>query len=233
MWMDQPTIEQWRDALEQTRRRHPLWSAVIVETDEGWPCFQHRQDESFALRVLQGDFTHGWEFEVARELSAPIDSTKGPLVRAVLMHNATSCMLILTAHHSICDGMSLAFAMRDVLQALSGTTLTKLSLHPSQENTLGMCSEPRAQRKRPARSASSTVYRSSGSTVPEVRSLEFSCALTEALRNRSRQEKTTVHAALIAAAGIAARRHATYARGRDLHLCSTISNRALLGSPED
>jgi hypothetical protein len=39
--------------------------------------------------------------------------------------------------------------------------------------------------------------------------------LTDALRKRARQEKTTVHAALLAAAGIAARRNPAYGSDRD------------------
>jgi hypothetical protein len=42
-----------------------------------------------------------------------------------------------------------------------------------------------------------------------------------------------VHAVLLAAAGMAARRNPGYGSDRDLHLCSTISNRARLGSHED
>jgi len=230
------TIEEWRSALDQTRRRHPLWSAVIVETDDGAPFFQAIRDPGVELRVIEGEFTQGWEREVARELSVRIDAESGSLVRAALMHNDASCMLILSAHHSICDGISLAFAMRDVLQALSGKKLTELSLHSSQENMLGMCSEPRAKRRsgqRPEVAAAPTVYRSNSSIVPEVHSLQFSYASTDALRKRARHEKTTVHAALLAAAGMAARRNPGYGSDRDLHLCSTISNRACMGSPED
>jgi hypothetical protein len=231
------TITEWKDALGRTRRRHPLWSAVIVETNSGSPSFQSMQDPGVALRVIEGDFTFTWEAEMARELSVRIDAETGPLVRAVLMHTEDSCMVILSAHHSICDGMSLAFAIRDVLQALSGSKLQKLSLHSSQEDTLGMSSELRAQGrdtvqlKKPQRAP--TVYRSKLSTVPEVRSLQFSCTLTEALRNRARQEQTTVHAALLAAAGMTATRNPDYGSGRSLHLCSTINNRELMGSPED
>ena len=187
--------------------------------------------------VIEGELTQNWEHEVAREFSEPIDARSGPLVRAVLMHAEASWILILSAHHSICDGMSLAFAMRDVLQALSGSKLENLSLHFSQEAALGMCSRPRARMRRVEQQAkqpsSPTVYRSSVSIVPEVRSLQFSCALTEALRKRARQEKTTVHAALMAAAGIAARQNPSYGLGRDIHICSTINNRAFIGSPED
>jgi NRPS condensation-like uncharacterized protein len=111
------STDEWRAALDQTRRRHPLWSAVIAETEDGRPCFQDMHDSRVALRVIEREFTQSWEQEVARELSEQIDSGSGPLVRAVLMHAEASCMLILSAHHSICDGMSLAFALRHVLQA--------------------------------------------------------------------------------------------------------------------
>ena len=226
------TIEGWSGALEETRRRHPLWSSCIVETNDGRASFEEMHDPRIGLRVIEGECAGAWEDEVARELSYPFDSENGPLVRAVLMHTGESCMFILSAHHSICDGMSLAFAMRDVLLALSGSVLAKLSLHSSQEDTLGVV--PQYETENLAELlAAPTVYRSKSSIVPEVRSLQFSCALTEALRRRAREERTTVHAALVAAAGIAARRVHGYRAGRDLHLCSTINNRALAGSPED
>jgi hypothetical protein len=226
------TIGGWRCALEQTRQRHPLWSVVIVETDDGRASFQQMQDPRIALRVIEGDFADDWQNEVALELSYPIDSEHGPLVRAVLMHTDTCCMLILSAHHSICDGMSLAFAMRDVLLALSGSALRSLSLHDSQEDTLGVFPEYDTE-KLAELLAAPTVYRSKSSILPQVRSLEFPRSLTEVLRRRAREERTTVHAALVAASGIAARRVHGYGAGRDLHLCSTISNRAFAGSPQD
>ena len=231
------TIEGWKGALERTRRRHPLWSAVVTEAKGERPCFQEMLDPRVSLRVIKGDFSPYWEREVARELSLPTDHENGPLVRAVLLHTDASCMLILSAHHSICDGMSLAFAIRDTLQALSGIKLEELDLHGSEEDTLGLLSQPRPQRlgaeQLPEPWTNFSVYRSCSSLVPEVSSLQFSCAFTEALRKRAREERTTVHAALVAAAGIAARRQPGYGSGRDLHLCSTISNRALLDSPED
>ncbi len=222
------TIDEWRRAFEETRQRHPLWSAVIAQTDGAAPYFQAIREPGLMLRIVEGNFTSGWEHEVARELSLPIDAQNGPLVRAVLMHTDASSMLILSAHHSICDGMSLAFAVRDMLQALSGLKLKKLSLHSSQEESLGVFPERRAPRsisgQRTEMLTRGTVYRTKSSIVPEVRSLQFSCGLTDALQKRARQEKTTVHAALLAATGMTARRNPGYASGRDLHLCSTISN---------
>jgi hypothetical protein len=231
------TVKQWKDALEQTRCRHPLWSTVIVATKDGASVFQKMHDAHVSLRLVEGEFTQNWELEIARERCQPVDATRGPLVRAVLLHTEASCMLILSAHHSICDGMSLAFAIRDVLQALSGRSLKKLALHRSQEETLGMCSQPRGQMRdqmlHPTSTARPTAYPSNSLLPPEVRSLQLSATFADTLRNRARQEKTTVLAALMAAAGIVARRTPGYGTGRDLHLCSTISNRAMMSFPED
>ena len=225
-------IDAWRDALELTRRRHPLWSAVISKAD-GKVEFQDAGTPEVALRVIECASTQGWKQEVARELSVPIDTEIGPLVRAVLMHADASCMLILSAHHSICDGMSLVFALRDLLQAVSGTPLTMLSLHSSQEDALGMGRPPETSQPQNKRPCGPSVYRPETSSVPEVSSLQLSFALTEELLQKSRRERTTVHAAIVAAAGLAARQAPPYGVGRNLHLCSTINNRKLIGSPED
>lgn len=231
------TIQGWRKALEQTRQRHPLWSAFISKTADGAPFFGRMHDAAVRLRVVESDSSEGWEQEVAHELSVRFDSVNGPLVRAVLMHAELSSMLILSAHHSIGDGMSLAFAIRDLLQALSGSKLSTLALHSSEEDSFGLHAQPRAQIQNadrgPESSPVSSVYRTARTTEPEVQSLQLSIASTEALRTRARKESTTVHAALVAAAGIAARRNASYGPGRDLQICSTISNRGLLRSPED
>ncbi len=230
-------VEQWNAALQQTGKRHPLWSTLIAEGQDGRPIFQKAGRPEIPLRVVEGDFTQNWEQEVAWELSKPFDTTSGCLVRAVLLHTRTSCMLILVAHHSVCDGMSLAFAIRDTLQALSGEILRELRLHSSQEDSLTVCSQPRTQRRlvdhclKPI--PDTTVYRRSSSTIPQVQSLQLSSAFTATLRDRSRREETTLHAALLAASGIAARRSPDYGSGRDLHICSPINNRKLMENPED
>ena len=231
------TVDQWRAAVEKTRQRHPLWSVAVAEDGDSRPFFQRIGEPKIPFRVIEGDFSQSWEQEVGRELSRRIEAGSGSLVRAALLHTDSSCMLILVAHHSVCDGMSLAFALRDVLHALSGARLKALDLHSSQEDALGIPAQARVPRRKvehrvmPARGA--TVYRSSSSTLPEVRSLQFSQAFTEVLRLRARQERTTIHGALLAASGIAARQYTNYGTGRDLHICSPINNRKLAQSPEN
>jgi hypothetical protein len=47
-------IEQWKDALERTRRRHPLWSATIVETDNARPHFGSAHETGSRCVLLKG-----------------------------------------------------------------------------------------------------------------------------------------------------------------------------------
>jgi hypothetical protein len=121
----------WRMALDRLQERHPLLSVAIERTGSG-PQFRH-SDAPIPLRVVKDDPQARWEAEVAEELAAPFDPSRAPLARAVLIHRSERAAFTFVAHHSICDGMSAAYAMRDTLSALSGRALEPLPLPSSQE----------------------------------------------------------------------------------------------------
>jgi hypothetical protein len=102
--------------------------------------------------------------------------------------------------------MSRAFARCNALHAMVGGALEKLSLPASQDPILrsmeignGM---PREDEQAAPAGPASTM-RQRGDARPHVQGLSFSKALTGKLRERAREERTTVHAALLAALGIA------------------------------
>jgi hypothetical protein len=157
------------------------------------------------LRVVHGDPQSRWEAEVAEELATPFDPRHAPLVRAVLIHATDNAAFTLVAHHAIADGMSLAYAVRDTLRALSGAVLEPLPSTPSLEEMLwvdGAASglivadgrQPEALPGNPG------IYRPRDKARPQVRGLCLTPTLTASLRDRARQETTTVHGALCAAA---------------------------------
>jgi len=88
------------------------------------------------LRVIEGRVQSDWETEIEKELALPFNVTTAPLARAVLFHDKHEAVFTLTAHHSISDGMSLAYAIRDTLQALSGRSIQWLPVLPPQEELL-------------------------------------------------------------------------------------------------
>jgi hypothetical protein len=232
----QTSIDGWRMALDKTRRSHPLWSAVITEGDDGCPLFEDMKSPHVAFRVVRGDFESHWENEYATDVGTPINPACGPLVRATLLYTEASSMLILGAHHSICDGMSLAFALRDVVRALSGHELEKYAPPISLEERLDLPALP-YKVTRPSdygtSNSTSSIFRVRTKSMPKVQSLKLSREVTDRIRDRARTEQTSVHGALIAATAIAARKHPTYRPSRDLRVCSTVNDRKLLDSPED
>jgi hypothetical protein len=95
------------------------------------PYFRHVEGAPIPLRVVEDVPAH-WESEVEAELQKQFDPEQAPLMRAVLFHHKSKAIFILVAHHSIADGFSSAFAIRDVLRAISGEPLDPLSLMPSR-----------------------------------------------------------------------------------------------------
>ena len=103
------------DALARVRLRHPHLRARIAADDAGWPWFRPC-DAAIPLRVA----AEGWSVEVEREVNTPIPAEAGPLARCVLVwEGPDDARLLVTLHHSVGDGMSGAFLVRDLLTALA------------------------------------------------------------------------------------------------------------------
>src|SRR5262249_56750761 len=76
--------------------------------------------------------------EVGREWAPLYTQSRAPLIRAVLIQGAGGAAFMLVAHHSIADGLSLAYAIRDTLDALAGRFLPPLPWLPSQDDMLNV-----------------------------------------------------------------------------------------------
>ena len=140
------TVARWRDALDLVQLRHPLLS-VRIETDrDSRHHFCREPAAPIPLRVVHGNnASQRWESELELELSIPFNARPAPLVRAVLLHEANQAVFIVVAHHSIADGLSIAFVIRDVLQVLSGNPIGLLPLLPAHEEILGVTRSDMAQ----------------------------------------------------------------------------------------
>jgi hypothetical protein len=85
------------------------------------PEFRRGEDSPIPLKIVEDDDpSFRWKIEVGEELATPFNPSEAPLARAVLIQGRPDAAFILIAHHSIADGMSLAFAIRDTLHALAG-----------------------------------------------------------------------------------------------------------------
>src|SRR5262249_45960798 len=152
-----------------------------------------------SLREAAGD----WVKEVDREINEPV---RVPLARFVRAGDH----LLVTLHHSIGDGMSGVYLMRDWLSAASGATLEPLTDAGGVDSLLppapGFTNHARffandalvtlgsGRMLRLKREQHKLAYDRRARMIP----IELEPALVTALAERARTEKTTVHGALSA-----------------------------------
>jgi hypothetical protein len=155
------------------------------------------------MRVLDGKFAVSWEDEMGKEVSRMISADHAPLLRTVLIHEAEHSIFIITAHHSISDGVSMAAALCDLARALCGEQLKRRPMLPSPEHRLSVVpgtSTVRNQNERTiAKGNDRTSFARSYVEPFKVESLRLDEALTSSIRTRARAEETTLHGALCAA----------------------------------
>jgi hypothetical protein len=233
------TVRDWRVALDHVQRRHPFFSVCIEKDGDSSLRFRQVHDKRIPLRVVRavGTSQLNWLTELQREVATPFDPRSAPLVRAVLMHEPDRAILILTAHHSIADGLSLTFAIRDTLLALSGTPRDPLLVTPSIESMfdsadsspIDVASTIEINEREETKPS---VFRSHHGLTPSVRGVSLSAELTGKLRKRAQQEETTVHGALCAALVLAGRQAIGEWEDMPVRVLSPIDIRSLLGIGE-
>lgn len=113
----------WQVALKKVQLRHPLVNARVDGGSDGRLYFLHDQSVEIPLRIARIDKILSIEHEIKREFSAPFGTGDVALLKAALLYGEERCVIIITAHHAIADGMSLAHFIHDILQTLAGESL--------------------------------------------------------------------------------------------------------------
>jgi NRPS condensation-like uncharacterized protein len=223
----------WRRALDRLQKRHPILSVCIDGEPDSVPSFRQADVTPIPLRIVEDEPELRWEVEVGKELARPFNPSRAPLIRAVLIQGARDAAFMLVAHHSIADGLSLAYAIRDTLDALAGRFLPPLPWLPSQDDMMNVSdSLVDGQEQDQAGAAMPAVYRPHDNARPTVKGLRLSPGLTSSIRARARQEGGTVHGALCAALVLASREVFAPWREIPLRIFSPINARPLLDAGE-
>src|SRR5262245_9315698 len=226
----------WLEALERLQERHPILS-VCIDGNHSIPRFRQDNPAPIPLRIVEVDPKARWESEVSEELAMPFDSSRAPLIRAVLIQGDRDTAFILVAHHAIADGLSLAYAIRDTLSAVSGGSLPALPSLPSQEEILAVRAGPvslvrSTEQQDSVPGGNPGIYRPLDNARPRVMGLSLGPTLTARIRNRARREGTTVHGALSAAVAIAGRQRNADWQNTPIRVMSPINIRPLVGVGE-
>lgn len=223
------TPDQWRVALDTLQARHPMLSVGIegpIHDGSGptQPFFRRHSQSQIVLRVVDASAGGRWEAEIERELTIPFQPGEAPLARAVLIHEHHHSIFILSVSHSISDGISLSFLIRDLLSTLAKQPLGALSFPHSAEDLLGF--KPVAPATPPT---DDLALCKTTNEAPSVVSLRLSQSFTEKLITTSREKGITVHGALAAALVLAMREKAPRFQEQPIRMISPVNVRSVLG----
>ncbi|XVV07118.1 non-ribosomal peptide synthetase [Actinosynnema sp. CA-248983] len=113
--------ERLRRAVAVVVDRHEALRTLIVD-DEGTPV--QRVLPSLSAPVVVTDLDGSLEGLVASEVDTPFDLEDGPLVRVRLIRlEPGSSAVVVTAHHIVCDDVSLGLVAREIGDAYAGVAL--------------------------------------------------------------------------------------------------------------
>ena len=111
-----------KKALERLRSRHPLLAVRVQIEDDGTGTFLGQGVPKIQVHVGSPENEGSWLARVKEEFRTSFPIEIGPLVRCTLMHSESACDIILCGHHTICDGISLGYLLRDLLSCLAEPT---------------------------------------------------------------------------------------------------------------
>jgi hypothetical protein len=221
------TVEGWVSAVAAAQLRHPLLRVSVEYGPDGQPCFREHANIPIPIRIVPEDESATWLVEIAKELATPILLTGAPLVRITLLRKSGGSTLLLSMHHSIADGLSAAFVIRDILETLSGTPVQPLTLTEPQENLCSAAAGTPPPPSGPVYPPATLLRRDAGG--PTVQALKLSKELAMNLRTRAREVGATVHGALVAALTFAGRQLSPDWLTHPVRVISPVNNRKLLG----
>ena len=106
-------------ALEQLRSRHPLLAVRAQIDDDGTGSYVAGGVPAFEIQIAPRQSEEQWIARVKEEFRTSFPIETGPLVRCALIQSTEVSEIILCGHHTICDGMSLGYLLRDLLKCLT------------------------------------------------------------------------------------------------------------------
>ena len=227
------TPAMWREALNQLQLRHPLLHVFIAEREHSQISLMRDSTQSIPLTVLERSSPQQWQDVATQDLCERFDTSKAPLIRATLLHGNDRCEIMLSVHHSIADGMSVAFLMRDLVSVVAGKTLEPRLLPASQGSLFANLGSMQPPSSGSAASPRPVSFQVVGSSHPQVDAVRFTQEETQALSEAARRQHTTLHAAIAAAVVLAGRAISPVWRQNPVRVFSPISLRDLLDVQDD
>lgn len=129
------SIEKLKMILNQLKLKHPLLNSKIMYDDENNAWLINGKIPEIPLIEKKRAYDEEWVEVLKKEQTHLFPLHEGPLIRFILLRDPNSFDLIINCHHSISDGLSLAYLIDDILNYLAyhGEKINP-SIYPPQLN---------------------------------------------------------------------------------------------------
>ena len=110
--------EQLKEALDKLQQRHQPLRYRFSQDDQGVSWFMTEDTEAIPYQIIPRSGPKDWIKAVQEASQIPFQFQSHPALKIILVRSPQTSELILLCHHTLADGMSLAYLLRDLLTAL-------------------------------------------------------------------------------------------------------------------
>jgi len=210
--------ENLKSAVKEVKNRHILLQVKVEIDESNTAWFTTKDVDEIPIKIIDRTSDDHWINICSDESKIPFDFNIKPLIRIILLYSPKKSDLILFCHHMFCDGMSVAYLARDIMQIL-GHPNKKLEVLPpppllNRENIPNKISENIIIKKFIERinkkwMKEEIVFDNDDylsifnaywkNNVHKIQTIELTEEQTKSLVNKCREEKVTINSMIFAA----------------------------------
>jgi hypothetical protein len=112
------TGDMVRGAVSKVRQRHPNLRVRITEDRSHDPWFTSEGAGEIPVEIVPRESPDDWIKVVQVSCEVPFQFETQPAIRFILVQSPATAELIILCHHILCDGLSLAYLARDLMEHL-------------------------------------------------------------------------------------------------------------------
>ncbi|HKJ28197.1 MAG TPA: condensation domain-containing protein [Anaerolineales bacterium] len=117
------TEEMLATAVSKAQQRHALLRARIQINDDHSMTFTTDGAQAIPIQTASRKSDTDWITLYTEAAKQPFEFETRPAIRFILAHSPQLSELIIVCHHIICDGLSLAYLARDLMQYMGDAAL--------------------------------------------------------------------------------------------------------------
>lgn len=110
-------------AVAKVQARHTHLRLRIEFDRDGIPCFTAKDVEEIPVEIFPRESDDDWIQVLKAQSRLAFDFDTRPAIRFILLQSLTRSELVILCHHIICDGLSLAYLARDLMENLGDPSL--------------------------------------------------------------------------------------------------------------